>query len=69
MIMKRLLSSIITLLPLCGISSCVEHINLDSDKELPVVVSCVLTRDSVQTLKLSRARVLSQEDGSPIENA
>ncbi len=67
--MKRLLSSIITLLPLCGISSCVEHINLDSDKELPVVVNCVLTRDSVQTLKLSRARVLSQEDSSPIENA
>lgn len=65
---KLELLSIITLLPLCGISSCVEHINLDSDKEQPVVVNCVLTRDSVQTAKICRLRVLSGEN-DPIEDA
>ena len=50
-------------------ASCVEDINLDSEKEMPVVVECVLTRDTVQTLRLYRMRVLSETGNEPIGDA
>jgi uncharacterized protein YcnI len=67
--MKRFLSSIFTLLLVCCISSCVEYVNLDSDQEMPVVVNCVLTRDTVQVAKIYRLRLLSSAESNPIEDA
>lgn len=29
------------------LSSCIEYVNMDSREEMPVVVNCVLTRDTV----------------------
>ena len=50
-------------------TSCVEDINLDSEKEMQVVVECVLTRDTVQRMKLYRMRVLSETGNEPIGDA
>lgn len=50
-------------------ASCIEDINLDSEKEMPVVVECVLTRDTVQRMKLYRMRVMSETGNEPIVDA
>lgn len=42
---------------------------MDSKMEMPVVVECVLTRDTVQTLRLYRMRVLSGTENEPIGDA
>ncbi len=66
--MKNKLNLILLILP--GIlSSCIEYVNLDSREEMTVVVNCVLTRDTVQTLRLYRMRVLSETGNAPIEDA
>lgn len=58
------------LLILLGIlPSCIENVNLDSRDEMPVVVNCVLTRDTVQTLRLYRMRMLSETGNAPVEGA
>lgn len=69
MLFMRKESGLIFLVSLFAIVSCVEYVNLDSSKEMPVVVNCVLTRDSVQTMKLSRMRVLYGADDTPVEEA
>ena len=61
---------ILSLIVLTGImTSCIEYVNMDSREEMPVVVNCVLTRDTVQTLRLYRMRVLSETMNAPIEDA
>lgn len=54
---------------LCILSSCVENIDIDSRKEMPVVVNCILKMDTVQTMQLYQMRVLSEKKNTPIENA
>ena len=61
---------ILSLIVLAGIlPSCIEYVNMDSREEMPVVVNCVLTRDTVQTLRLYRMRVLSETGNVPVEGA
>lgn len=66
--MKNKLNLILLIL-LMMLSSCIEYVNLDSREEMPVVVNCVLTRDTVQTLRLYRMRVLSETGNAPVEEA
>lgn len=54
---------------LCTITSCIENISIDSRKEMPVVVNCILKMDTVQTMQLYQMRVLSEKKNNPIENA
>ncbi len=61
--------NIILLILLGTLPSCIEYVNMDSREEMPMVVNCVLTRDTVQTLRLYRMRVLSETGNAPIEDA
>lgn len=54
---------------LCALTSCIENIDIDSRKEMPVVVNCILKMDTVQTMRLYQMRVLSEKKNTPIENA
>ena len=54
---------------LCTITSCIENISIDSRKEMPVVVNCILKMDTVQTMQLYQMRVLSEKKSTPIEDA
>ncbi len=60
---------LILLIILGILPSCIEYVNMDSREEMPVVVNCVLTRDTVQTLRLYRMRVLSETGNVPVEGA
>jgi len=66
--MKNKLNLILLIL-LGFLPSCIEYVNMDSGKEMPVVVNCVLTRGTVQTLRLYRMRVLSETGNVPVEDA
>ena len=65
-ILIRLFISVFAVLLL---SSCVESLNLDSDGKMPIVVDCVLTRDTVQTLRLYHMMLLSESVKAPVDNA
>ncbi|MBR5736342.1 MAG: DUF4249 family protein [Bacteroidales bacterium] len=68
--MKRLISDICFLLVLAaGLSSCVKDVVLDAKEEPLLSVYCVLTQDSVQTLKLSWTKGASQAEAPRVTEA
>lgn len=50
-------------------TSCLEDIDIGGEENLPVVVTCVLRKDSVQTLRLYRMRKLYGSESQPVTDA
>lgn len=68
--MKTLKRTNILLLSLCTLATaCVESVTMVSTEEMPVVVNCVLTRDSTQYLYLYQAKRLNESEYMSISNA
>jgi len=60
---------LMTLMLCVLVTACVESITMHSSEEMPVVVNCVLTRDSTQYLYLYYARKLDESEYKSITNA
>lgn len=67
--MKHFDTIVRVLLLLFPLTGCIEPIILDPNEKMPVVVNCVLTKDTVQTLNLFYARRPSETDYSTITDA
>lgn len=63
------LSHIRVLMSVFLLASCVEDIDMDTGEELPVVVDCVLKKDTVQTLRLYHMKKLNAEGYEPVTEA
>ena len=67
--MKKPCCYIILLFLAVGLSSCVKDVVLDAKEEPVLAVYCVLTQDSVQTLKLSFTKGASQAEAPRVTEA
>ena len=67
--MKKQLFYIILLFLAVGLSSCVKEVILDAKEDPVLAVYCVLTQDSVQTLKLSWTKGASQTEAPRVTEA
>lgn len=66
---KRTLCAVALAVSVALLPSCVEDIDIDTGENLPVVMDCVLRKDSVQTLRLYQMSKLYAEGYSPVEDA
>lgn len=67
--MKRLYHILIGLIGLSVFSSCVREIVMDAKEKPQVVVSCIISDDPVQTLKLSFTKGASLSEAPPLTEA
>ena len=69
MIRKQPFGFIRVMMSVFLLASCVEDIDMNTGEELPVVVDCVLKKDTVQTLRLYHMKRLSAEGYEPVADA
>lgn len=66
--MKRFLTLIATLLPVC-LTSCVRDVILDAGENPQVVLDCILSNDDVQELHLCFTKGASRKEAEPLTEA